>query len=100
MLTDYGSTSVVWHPEDISQQAIRWCAPEVLGGEKVSGTRPTYASDVFSFGMVALEVGPSSCEVRTVIDFLFSLDFLRKGAIRRSFRRRGGEADTVWRTTE
>ena len=81
MLTDYGSTSVVWNPEDMSQQTIRWCAPEVLGGDKVSGTRPTYASDVFSFGMVVLEVGPSGREKRAVIDFLLSLDFLRKSTI-------------------
>ena len=81
MATDYGSTSVVWNPEDISQQIIRWCAPEVLGGDKVSGMRPTYASDVFSFGMVVLEVGSSGCEQKTVIDFLFSLDFLGKGTI-------------------
>jgi serine/threonine protein kinase len=56
MLTDFGSASVVWNSEDISQEIIRWCAPEVLGGDVVSGTRPTYASDVFSFGMVVLEV--------------------------------------------
>ena len=57
VLTDFGSCSVIWNPEDIPQQIIRWCAPEVLGSDKVSGTRPTYASDVFSFGMVILEVG-------------------------------------------
>jgi len=56
MLTDFGSCSVVWNPEDISLGIIRWCAPEVLGGDKVSVTRPTYASDVFSFGMVVLEI--------------------------------------------
>ena len=57
MLTDYGSASLLWNSEDISQQIARWCAPEVLGGDKVSRTPPTYASDVFSFGMVVLEVG-------------------------------------------
>jgi serine/threonine protein kinase len=81
MLTDFGSTSVVWNPEDISQQIIRWCAPEVLGGDAVSGTRPTYASDVFSFGMVVLEVGSSGREKRTVIKFWFFLDLFRKGTI-------------------
>lgn len=80
MLTDFGSASVVWNPEDISQ-IIRWCAPEILGGEKVPGTRPTYASDVFSFGMVVLEVGPTGSEERTTINFRPSLDLLRKGAI-------------------
>jgi len=52
VLTDFGSCSVVWNPEDTS----RWCAPEVLGGGGVSGTWPTYSSDVFSFGMVVLEI--------------------------------------------
>jgi len=56
VLTDFGSNSVVWNPEDIPKQIIRWCAPEVLGSEKVSGTPPTYASDVFSLGMVVLEI--------------------------------------------
>ena len=59
MLTDFGSCSVVWDPEDLPQQIIRWCGPEVLGTDEVSGTQPTYASDVFSFGMVVLEVGLS-----------------------------------------
>lgn len=97
MLTDYGSTSVVWDPEDISQQIIRCCAPEVLG--KAFGTRPTCASDVFSFGMVVLEVGPSGCEKGYGDQLLFSLDVLRKGTIRRSSRRRG-EVDPVWWATE
>jgi serine/threonine protein kinase len=57
MLTDFGSCSVVWDPENLPQQIVRWCAPEVLGSNGVSGTPPTYASDVFSFGMVVLEVG-------------------------------------------
>lgn len=81
-MTDFGSCSVVWNPEDIPQQIIRWCAPEVLGSDKVSGTRPTYASDVFSLGMVVLEVGTGVQEKRTVINVPFSLDLLRKGSIR------------------
>lgn len=59
MLTDFGSCSVTWNSEDIPQQLIRSCAPEVLGSDKVSGVQPTHASDVFSFGMVVLEVGLS-----------------------------------------
>lgn len=59
VLTDFGSCSVTWNPEDIPQQLIRWCAPEVLGSDEVPGVSPTRASDVFSFGMVVLEVGLS-----------------------------------------
>lgn len=55
MLTDFGSCSVAWNLGDVSQ-IIRWCAPEVLGNVENPGTAPTYASDAFSFGMVALEV--------------------------------------------
>ena len=86
VLTDFGSCSVDWNPEGVPQKIIRWCAPEVLGGDNVSGSRPTYASDVFSFGMVVLEVGTSVQEKGTVIKVLFFLDLLRKGTIRRSFR--------------
>jgi len=55
VLADFGSCSVVWNYED-TLQIIRWCAPEVMGSEKVSGILPTFASDVYSFGMVVLEV--------------------------------------------
>ena len=55
VLTDFGLCSVVWNPNGIPREIIRWCAPEVLGSDEVSGTQPTYASDVFSFGMVILE---------------------------------------------
>lgn len=55
-LTDFG---LVWLA-DVSKEtqgsynhgAIRWMAPEVL-----SGCRPTYASDLYSFACVCVEVG-------------------------------------------
>ncbi|KAF9642658.1 kinase-like protein, partial [Thelephora ganbajun] len=46
----------------------RWCAPELLGGDVVSATRPTYASDVFSFGMVVLEVFSGKAPFHEVSD--------------------------------
>ena len=85
MLTDFGSCSVVWNPGDIPHQTIRWCAPEVLGSEKVSGTQPTCASDVFSFGMVILEVGLSG-RGKTAVTYVRSfLDLLRKSTLRWRF---------------
>lgn len=41
--------------------AARWLAPELL-----RGSRPTYASDIYAFGCVWLEVGPTlmSCYCR------------------------------------
>lgn len=56
LLTDFGSPSVAWTHQDASKETARWCAPEVLGDDPLSGTRPTFASDVFSFGMVVFEV--------------------------------------------
>lgn len=60
LLTDFASSSITWTYQDASKHAARWCAPEVLGDNPLSGTRPTFASDVFSFGMVVFEVTPSS----------------------------------------
>jgi len=56
LLTDFASPSITWTSQDASGQAARWCAPEVLGNDPLSGTPPTLASDIFSFGMVVLEV--------------------------------------------
>lgn len=98
MLTDFGSASVVWNSEDISREMVRWCAPEVLGGDVVSGTRPTYASDVFSFGMVVLEVSFNRHEWGVIMTFRFFLDLFGKTTVRRSLGWRGGQASTVWWT--
>jgi serine/threonine protein kinase len=56
LLTDFASPSIAWGYQDVSKQTARWCAPEVLGNDSLSGIRPTFASDVFSYGMVVLEV--------------------------------------------
>lgn len=56
ILTDFASPSIAWSYQDASQQTARWCAPEVLGSDPLSGTRPEFASDIFSFGMVVFEV--------------------------------------------
>jgi len=101
ILTDFGSSSVVWDPEEISQQVIRWCAPEVLGDEKVSGIRPTYASDVFSFGMVALEVFSGEAPFDGVSDEEV-VERIRSGE--RPSRPPGAEelglSDTLWETIQ
>lgn len=56
LLTDFASPSVAWAHQSASNQTARWCAPEVLGNDPLSGTQPTFASDVFSFGMIVFEV--------------------------------------------
>ncbi|KAF9641993.1 kinase-like protein, partial [Thelephora ganbajun] len=79
----------------------RWCAPELLGGDVVSATRPTYASDVFSFGMVVLEVFSGKAPFHEVSDNEV-VKWVRSGE--RPNRPTGsdkfGLSDTLWEVIE
>ena len=60
-LTDFGFTSVVRGVDSILVTGVqgysaRWAAPEVLG----NGDRNTREADVFSFGMIVIEVSPGT----------------------------------------
>ena len=58
-ITDFGLAATTRNPHsprstlDEGGHTTRWCAPEVLKGEKSLSKE----SDVFSFGMVIIEVG-------------------------------------------
>jgi len=58
-ITDFGLAAIVRDPHsmrsglDEDSYTTRWCAPEILMGEQPAGKE----SDVFSFGMVIIEVG-------------------------------------------
>ena len=48
--------------EAVEPNASRWCSPEILHPDSFGLTRArlTKASDVYAFGMLAYEVGPTS----------------------------------------
>ena len=58
-ITDFGLATISWEPHstrsspDEDWYTTRWCAPEILMGEQPASKE----SDVFSFGMVIIEVG-------------------------------------------
>ena len=54
-ITDFGHTRIVQNldPPDDQNHSCRWTAPEVLRSDSAA----TKESDVFSFGMVVIEVG-------------------------------------------
>lgn len=60
-ITDFGLASITRDPSSVqstisdSGYTQRWAAPEVFGGESIASKQ----SDIFSFGMVILEVGGS-----------------------------------------
>lgn len=57
-ITDFGLATFAQNPDldrnapDIDCQTARWCAPELFLGEQPASKK----SDVFSFGMVMIEV--------------------------------------------
>ena len=58
-MTDFGLTSLVRGLNSVLVTPVKgyteaWAAPEVLEG----GEKATPEADMFSFGMVAIEVGP------------------------------------------
>ena len=61
-ITDFGLAAIVRDSHsmrsslDEDRYTPRWCAPEILMGEQPAGKE----SDVFSFGMVIIEVRRSS----------------------------------------
>ena len=58
-ITDFGLAAIVRNPHSLRStlgedgHTARWCAPELLKSEKLASKE----SDVFSFGMVIIEVG-------------------------------------------
>lgn len=68
-ITDFGLAAIARDPH--SQRSTldegytaRWCAPEILEGEQLASRE----SDIFSFGMVMVEVGvPPTCSMPTAL---------------------------------
>ena len=48
--------------ESVEPHASRWCSPEILHPDSfgLAKARLTKASDIYAFGMLAYEVGPTS----------------------------------------
>ncbi|TCD61463.1 hypothetical protein EIP91_008398 [Steccherinum ochraceum] len=81
---------------------VRWAAPELIHPERyhLKTTRPTYASDVFSFGCVIVELYLGEAPYAGLSDYQVIAGLL--GGLRplRPSRRDGIEiADTLWNIT-
>ena len=65
-ITDFGLAPISrspyspWSTSDKGECAARWCAPELLAG----GQPASKESDIFSFGMVMIEVGSDGLRQR------------------------------------
>lgn len=78
-LTGFGLATVVGDPELQWNSTTaardfdsRWRAPEVIGIESDEPARPTYASDIYSFGSIMFFVRSIPCHCGVTLDFFRS----------------------------